>query len=196
MASVWENNCRIQIFARGTFGWEIGENFPVSFDQTKLIPFLCGETAGVAEKPRDAKILIGRAVSGMAYQIFDRMSFHVVEADHCISLLLDRIRSKIEEAERKEDESATQKNARPQETKIPGQYFLNLTVLQQRAPDVSSKMALPPLFDSTPFDRLTVLCQHLPPWLTPYANGKGWCLENGPAKNGAQRVTVVSCCRS
>lgn len=196
-ASVWDDASRIQIYTYGAAGWKARESIPVRFDRTKKFGILRGEITDVAEKLGDAKILVGKSVSGLVYQIFDRMGFQVIEADRFSKRLLDRILSEIEEANdlRKDAESAAEKAALPAETETPGHFFLNLVELQQKAPNISSKMALQPFFDTTPFDRLAILCSHLPPWLTPYVEDKGWHLERQATENGAEQVTVFTCCR-
>lgn len=197
LASPWENGCAIQVFFRGELGWEEGESFQISFDWAKPALSLREDITRLAEKLGDAKILVGNMVSGLSYQIFDRMGFQVIEAD-CFSLrLLDQVLKEADEAGRREnDEDTIRKSAGPREMEITGQYFLDLIALQQKAPDISSKMALQPFFENTPFDQLGILCRHMPPWLTPYAAGKGWRVESRPAENGAESVTVFSgCCR-
>lgn len=191
-ASIWDDACRIQVFTHGSAGWEAQESVPIRFDRTKPFASLRGEITETAEKLGDAKILVGKSISGLAYQIFDRTGFQVIETDRFSPRLLDRILNEIGDADRRrKDEEAT---ALPRETEIPGHFFLSLIELQQKSPDISSKMALQPFFDTTPFDRLTVLCRHLPPWLEPYISGKGWHLESRTAENGAEQVTVFTGC--
>jgi Fe-only nitrogenase accessory protein AnfO len=194
--SIWDDACRIQIFTHGTAGWEARESVPIRFDRTKPFASLRGEITDTAEKLGDAKILVAKSVGGLAYQIFDRMGFQVIETDRFSPRLLDRISSEMDEADRlrKDEEAVGRKVALPRETEMPGHFFLNLIELQQKAPDISSKMALQTFFDTTSFDRLTVLCRHLPPWLKPYIDGKGWRLENRAAENGAEQVTVSTGC--
>lgn len=192
-ASVWDEASRIQIYSHGAAGWEARESVSVRLDQEEPFPVLRDEITGIAEKLGDAKILVGKSVSGLAYQIFDRMGFQVIETDRFSPRLLDRILSEIDAAELRRRSSET--SALPRETKIPGRFLLNLIELQREAPDISSKMALQPFFDTTPFDQLTIVCRHLPPWLKPYVSGKGWCLENCTTQTGAEQVTVWTDCR-
>ena len=194
--SIWDDACRIQIFTNGAAGWEAGESVPIRFDRTQPFMSLRAEITETAKKLGDAKILVGKSVSGLAYQIFDRMGFQVIEANRFSPRLLDRILNEIDEADRcgKDEEETGRKAALPRETETPGHFYLNLIELQQKAPDISSKMTLQPFFDTTPFDRLTVLCRHLPPWLKPYIDDKGWHLESRAAENGAEQVTVSTGC--
>jgi Fe-only nitrogenase accessory protein AnfO len=195
-APIWGDACRIQVFTHEAAGWEARESIPIRFDRTKPFASLRGEITEIAEKLGDAKILVGQSISGLAYQIFDRMGFQVIETDRFSPRLLDRIWNEIGEADRRraDEEATVRKAALPRETEIPGQFFLSLIELQQKSPDISSKMALQPFFDTTPFDCLTVLCRHLPPWLEPYISGKGWHLESQTAENGAEQVTVFTGC--
>lgn len=197
-ASVWDDAVRIQIYTRGSDGWEADKSIPIRFDRTRPFAALRSEMIGVAEKLGDAKIFVGKSVCGLAYQIFDRMGFQIIETDRFSPRLLDRILNEIDESDRcrKEEEAKSGKAALPAETETPGFFFLNLIELQRKKPDISSKMALQPFFDTTPFDRLTILCHHLPPWLTPYISGKGWSLENRMTEAGAEQVTIFTdCCR-
>lgn len=195
-ASVWDDASRIQVYTHGAAGWEAHESIPVRFDRARPSANLRGEITNVAKKLGDAKILVGKSVSGLAYQIFDRMGFQVIKVDRFSKRLLDRILSEIDEADRRREneEKKIGKAVQPIETDTPRCFILDLIELQQKAPGVSSKMALQPFFDTARFDRLTILCRHLPPWLEPYISGKGWHLESRTAKNGVEQVTVYTGC--
>jgi hypothetical protein len=188
IAAVGEPGSSIRIYRKDAQGWRTRSSFPTGLDLTSPLPVLRGELTALAAKLGDARILVGRTVGGLVYQIFNRLNFQIVEADHFSPELLDRISVELK-TEKEVSHSAA--DFGPQETEVPGEYFLDLAELQQKLPEISSKIALQPFFKETPFMKITVLCRHLPPWIEPYAQGKGWKVKTEPMQNGTVKAVII-----
>ncbi len=112
----------------------------------------------------DCKTAAFGSISGIPYSAFDMAGF-------CIFLLADNNRESIEglleelRQFQEEQSKASQVKAVPEETGVDGVYHFDLIRAQKKNPELSSKKALFPFFESTPFVELKVICTHIPPWL-------------------------------
>lgn len=145
-----------------------------SWRKSDAVPFqpdLSGGLAAIRENIEQmlgafntCRIIITKSLTGIPYQVFDRSGFIVCEAEAFDLELLDIIQTDliIQDEEAKEDELLLSNT--PQETDVPGYYFIDLTQVQRKHPEMSSKMALLPFLKDTPFYTLEVVCDHIPPW--------------------------------
>jgi Fe-only nitrogenase accessory protein AnfO len=195
IASVWEDEITLRVFSPCLNGWKEREEYHFSWDHRKPISFLRSEIAALAEKLKDADVIVGKTINGLFYQIFDRKGFVIIEADRFTPELLDQIAKEVELYNKKaENEAFDWRNARPKEAQQPGFYFLDLSKLQKKAPQVTSKMALQPFFRDTPFLRLTLRCRHVPRWLPSYAEKRDWLIHSKQDDMGMELVTVEPTC--
>jgi hypothetical protein len=108
----------------------------------------------------DARIVLGRSVSGIAYTVLNQMGFHICEMEQFSTECLDDL---VEAIGANNDSGVAAKKPAP--TDEPGQYVFDLSAALAAYPELSSKKILRPFFDSTPFHELKIFCGHLPPWL-------------------------------
>jgi len=112
----------------------------------------------------DCKTAAFGSISGIPYTAFDMAGF-------CIFQLTDNNTESIEgllkelRQFQEEQSKASQVKAFPEETGVEGVYYFDLVRAQEKNPELSSKKALFPFFESTPFVELKVMCTHIPPWL-------------------------------
>lgn len=180
----------LSLFKREDAGWKAVRQVPVELpDFTAPSDFrdrLRGLIDAVGE---DCRILAGRNISGLAFNVFDRMGFYIFDIIEISDACFDGILSDIEAG----DEAArirreTLENARPVETDTPGHYYLDLIMLQDSNPDVSSKKAIRTFLEDTPFLELELRCSHLPPWM----EDMGYEIRTSPSSGGAVKATVIN----
>lgn len=140
-------------------------------DAVPFSPDLSGGLAAIRENIQQmigafnaCKIIITKSLTGIPYQVFDRSGFIICESDDFDLDLLDAIQADLisQDEDAAEDELLLANT--PTETDTPGYYFIDLTQVQKKHPDMSSKMALLPFIKDTPFYSLEVVCDHIPPW--------------------------------
>ena len=172
-------------------------------DAVPLHPDLSGGLAAIRENIQQllgafnaCKIIITKSLTGIPYQVFDRSGFIICEAEAFDLDLLDAIQADllIQDEEAKEDELLLSNT--PSETDVPGYYFIDLTQVQKKHPEMSSKMALLPFLKETPFYALEVVCDHIPPWFDhklPEMN-LSYILKNSAEqnKNDSAKHVVIS----
>lgn len=173
MAVFYDNTNRIARFdemtnfvfyTKSDDGW--GKSYP--------IPFSCDLSGGLASIRdnislmlgafNDCRIIITQSITGIPYQVFDRSGFIICESEAFDPELLDTIQADLISQDEEANEDARLLAKIPEETDIPGYYRFNLSQVQKKHPEISSKMALLPFLKETPFYALEVVCDHIPPW--------------------------------
>jgi Fe-only nitrogenase accessory protein AnfO len=177
---------QIQIYVWAAQGWRIQNTIPCLIDGSSADALRTSLKAAVAPLSGD-HILLARSIGGLAYHILDQMGFAIFEASDLSEALLDDMARDVEAARRTETE--TPLPPYPVETEHPGHYSLDLIRLLQAYPDISSKRAIQP-FLSGPFQSLTVLCGHIPPWIPDQADQWDITYVSEPNPEGGIRLTL------
>ncbi|MDO9491945.1 Fe-only nitrogenase accessory AnfO family protein [Acetobacterium sp.] len=145
-------------------GWGKSDPIPFSCDLSGGLASIRENISQMLGAFNDCRIIIAKAIIGIPYQVFDRSGFIICESEDFDLELLDAIQADLisQDGEAKEDASLLAQT--PEETDVPGYYRFDLTQVQKKHPEMSSKMALLPFLKETPFYALEVVCDHIPPW--------------------------------
>lgn len=160
----------MMVFEKRKNDWVPRKEIPYHIDLSTNLQEIRNQARNLITKLDDCKIIVSQSITGLVYNVFDRMGFHIFEVAAFQPAMFDEILTDIhhntENIQRNEAIPTT-----PIET-VDGIFFLDLIQLQINRPDISSKKALQPFLNSTPFIKLDILCSHLPPWLenTEYKN--------------------------
>lgn len=140
-------------------------------DRVPFQPVLSGEIATIRENInkmiedfKTCKIIIAKSLTGIPYQIFDKSGFIICESEAFDLDLLEAIQKDLIRNTHDENNNKDLVPPAPGETDQSGYYFLDLTQLKQKHPEMSSKMVLLPFLKNTPFYSLDLVCDHIPPW--------------------------------
>lgn len=158
-ASLFEQGS-INVFINKGNRWELVREIPVSIDKSEGISGIREYLTETAVLLGDTKIIVGREISGLPYNVLDAAGFDIYEIDDEPGEFLDYV------AESREESEAENGDGSPQfvETGIQGDYFINLKEAQNIESGLSSKQILLPFLKGTKFHELKVLCSHIPPW--------------------------------
>lgn len=166
--------------------------------ERKAFPFallLAANTVQLRDQVRNlitkldgCRIIAGRGINGLAYHVLDRMGLHIFEISELNSNVLQGIWDDVEKSEIRpyEDEKVPLSPTPVAE----GIYYLDFIRLQQLHPEISSKRALQPFLQNTPFNRLNLLCSHLPLWFQDPAYKKQYSLRT--KKYGGNLLVSIS----
>jgi len=107
-------------------------------------------------------IFVAGATRGVPYAILEGMGFNIWKSSGDVTQYLDYI-------EEKEQEEKERKNKPPVEPMVIGDirdciFEIDLRVVLDAHRGLTSKSVLIPFFQKTSFNKLTVYCDHLPPW--------------------------------
>jgi Fe-only nitrogenase accessory protein AnfO len=135
----------------------------------------------------DCRAIVGRNISGVAYNLLDQSGFRIYEADSLSPGLLDEIAAEqVRSAENQPVDAPTV----PQEGPEPGLYAFNLAAAMAAHPGLTSKKALLPFFERTPFFKLQLYCRHRPPWFDLYFPAHGLAYTQTAREDGVL-VTIT-----
>lgn len=179
----------ISLYENKGASWFVSKSILVCINFRMELSLVRKEIQKLIAELDDCKIIVGKSISGLAYQMFDQMGFDIFEIDEFSPTIFDKIIFDIKISSVSKDDSTIP--LIPMETNIPGVYFLDLITLQQQNPEVSSKMALQPFLTSTPFLQLDVNCVHLPLWIEKFVTEKGMELKSENMINGEIQASIT-----
>lgn len=182
----------IVVYEKSPTGWQERKVFPFALRQGKNMDELRNDIRNLITKLPDCRIIAGKSIQGLAYQVFNRMGFHIFEIsslqeDTFDGIVLDTDLT-ASQAEKPELPSlSAQKSAKKTGEGI---FYLDLIELQTSYPEISSKKALQPILAAPDFKKIDVLCSHIPLWLETPAYKKAFSLRT--KKYGQNLLLSVS----
>lgn len=182
--SPFEKGSFINIYNKNNTQWQLFKEVRYYINTNMSLSDLRENIKSLIMELEDCKIIIGKVMSGLAYNIFDRNGFAIFEAKDITSSVLDDIYNEVSSL-KAEAANSKQITLSPVQTEENGVFYINLIELQTKHPEISSKKALKPFLETTPFYRLEVICSHIPPWfdiILPELNLSYSIEENGDNK--------------
>lgn len=159
----FETGRALKIYSNENGSWDFEKEVPYFIDIGLSPNEIRKQLKQIISEIGDCRIITGKSVSGLPYNILDRMGFAIFEAETLTAGLLDDIMNELEQYE-KEKSSMSGCPTSPVPTEMEGVYFLNLIDLQEKHPEISSKKALQPFIEANLFYQLEVIVSHVPPW--------------------------------
>lgn len=164
-----ENCCTVIVYHHRENNWKSVEEIQWQAGALTGADHIRSKIHILAEQLGNCRVIAGKKINGLPYQIFDRKGFHIFETQSAVSSeLFDSIREDLAESLKKAKEAAKKQASIPTTPHSPesnGIYYLNLIELQDAFPEISSKKALKSFIETTDFTELRLICRHLPPWL-------------------------------
>ena len=152
----------VKILQKTSADWQTEKMLPINL-QVKSTDELRMRIRNLVNEMPECKILLSAGISGIPYHVFDKMGFAIFEAPAVSDSLLNDI---IKDVVISKDELAADSLIPRSPVEIAdGSYYLEYLLIERKHPEITTKKALLPFFDSTPFFSLTVRLSHLPPWL-------------------------------
>jgi hypothetical protein len=165
--------------------WRRGETFSPRLDWSTLHSL----RAGVSELMRllgSCRILAAKKINGVPYAMLTQSGYALFEIQEISVEILDGIVGDVRESI---GDSRSALPIYPVATDMEGFYFLDLVLLQEQRPEISSKMALRDFLATRRFVEVEVTCSHFPPWLETFLPAHGLsCMEK--ISNGIRRYVI------
>lgn len=152
------------VFGKESEGWQMVREIRYALDTTSDMAGMRDNIRNIISELGDCKIIVGKTISGLSYNIFDRLGFEIFEADSVSEDLMEEILNELEAEAAEVSDYSKSSPTEPVMTSDEGVYFLNLIQLQEKHPEISSKKALQSFIETAVFYRLDVICSHIPPW--------------------------------
>ena len=164
-----ENCSTVIVYHHKESSWEAVAEIQWQTGALTCVEHIRSKLHMLAEQLGDCRVIAGKKINGLPYQVFDRKGFHIFETQGTVSPeLFDSIREDLTETLEKAQEAAKKQASiptTPHSPKSNGIYYLNLIELQESFPEISSKKALKSFMETAEFTELQLICRHLPPWL-------------------------------
>lgn len=164
--SAFESGTSLLVFSPVEKVWQAVDEIKYRFNTASSVSEIRDSIRTTILKLEDCRTIIGKTVTGLPYNILERMGFEIFEADVLSERLLEEIDRELQadSAKAAEADSVHATPTSPVPTLTTGVYHLNLIELQEKYPEISSKKALQSFIETTPFYKLEVVCSHIPPW--------------------------------
>lgn len=174
---------KIVIYEKKESGWLPSYEVKNYLKQKESIPQIREFIKELILELKDCKILVASILTGIPFMMLDKEGFMICEAEEVSDRLFKEIAydyAKLEQ-EKLQLQKTPQKDypSKPFETKEKGIFELDLGILQECHPQISSKMAIIPFLKSETFYQLNIYCDHVMPWL-----------EHNPAMQGYQYEVI------
>ncbi|MDD2214027.1 MAG: Fe-only nitrogenase accessory AnfO family protein [Oscillospiraceae bacterium] len=191
----------VQIFTRVNGSWQLSQDIPWRLDSSSVAADIRDQIRSLVLELGDCRIIAAAELSGLPYYVFDRMGFAIFEITQIGDAVLDHVWADTQNSRNSGQilppavapASPADAPASPADAPAapaaclkegpPGSFWLDLKLLQQQHPEISTKQALLPLLrQRQSFRRLTIIYSHLPPWLDQElaAQNLGYKSEAGP----------------
>ncbi len=188
--STFEDGAFFLVFDRQSGQWQVREEIAFSLDTAAPISDIRDSIRTIILKLEDCNTLLVKSVSGLPYNILERMGFDIFEAEAFSNSLLEDIRSELDEAANASAAPSSSAPTSPVPTGVEGVYFLNLIELQEEHPEISSKKALQSFIEISPFYKLEVICSHIPPWFDTILPQRKLAFTSDEIEKNKLKVTI------
>lgn len=125
------------------------------------------KTLELVKKLGDCRVIAGKNITGVIYNIFDSEGFIISELNVFTEEELEYLYSQIEEQlkgmEREREEARLIPTA-PFETEVKGDYFFDFSLLKNTGTNHSSKSTILPFLNTADYRHLEIICDHVMPW--------------------------------
>jgi Fe-only nitrogenase accessory protein AnfO len=157
----------VEVFLKRGGEWEVIQKIEVVLEDSMGVSEVRQEAARIAKALGDCRLIVGKKVYGMAYNVFEAMKFAIWEIEGRPETFLDEIVEAEEAYVRQETNKENEKlNEESYIKKLSeGHYLIDLLYMQSLDRSISSKQAIIPFLEKQPFDRLDIVCTHIPPWI-------------------------------
>jgi Fe-only nitrogenase accessory protein AnfO len=156
----------IAIYEEDGGEWKVLNRFENKACTAKGIAAVRMAVADTVKQLGDVKILIASEVPGIAFGTFQAAGFEIFIVENNSMDVLDSVKKEmleiIEEQKEKPGEFDIMQFLEPGTNK--GDFCLNIEAILLKNPDLTSKKILIPYLKKGEFNRLDVICSHLPKW--------------------------------
>jgi hypothetical protein len=114
----------------------------------------------------DCQTVAFKEIFGIPFTVFDKAGCNIFSIeDDSLEQLMEIENDILALEEEKKKRVKMGSSMVPVETDTPGVYFFDMIKAQEKYPEITSKKALKPFFDTVPFMELRFISAHMPPWI-------------------------------
>jgi Fe-only nitrogenase accessory protein AnfO len=146
--------------------WKVLNRFENKVCNAKGIAAVRMAVADTVKQLGDVKILVASEIPGIAFGVFQAAGFDIFLVENSVLDVLDSVKEEmlevIEKRQEKPCEFDIMQFMEPGINK--GDFSLNMEEILLKNPELTSKKILIPYLKNGEFNRLDVICSHIPKW--------------------------------
>jgi Fe-only nitrogenase accessory protein AnfO len=151
----------IKVFSKDREEWKVVREIPFEINKLASPTLIRAKLKDILELLAKCRVIAAREVKGMVYTILDGNRFNIWNVEGNPTGFLDYIYEK-EEQEKKEKVKSNDKITPKQISE--GNFYIDLKEIMENNEKVTSKQVLLPFLSSNKFDKLEIICSHMPKW--------------------------------
>jgi Fe-only nitrogenase accessory protein AnfO len=165
--TTFDKEAVVEVFLKKGGEWEVIQKIEVVLEESMGIAEVRQEAVRIAKALGDCRLIVGKKVYGMAYNVFETMKFAIWEIEGRPETFLDEVVEQEEAYVRQKMDKANEKLTEESYIKKldEGHYLIDLLHIQSLDRSISSKQAIIPFLEKQLFERLDIVCTHIPPWI-------------------------------
>ena len=173
MTTLLNKPCQLIIFRKQEGFWRIERKLALNLGEAGGLAELRVRVGEIIKFLAQCSIVLAEAFQGAALHELEKAGVALWEVAGEPEPLLDHILSEEENSTQEQEQTA--KIPFPVlENKGNGRYFISIAQVQRSGGALTSKQVLLPIVQQGSFQKLEVLCTHVPPWLEAEAVNRGW----------------------
>ena len=146
--------------------WKVRNLFENKVCNTKGISAVRMAVADTVKQLGDVKIVVASEIPGIAFGVFQAAGFDIFLVENSVLDVLDSVKKEMLEIIEKRQEKPCKFDImqflEPGMNK--GDFSLNMEEILLKNPDLTSKKILIPYLKNGEFNRLNIICSHIPKW--------------------------------
>ncbi|PKL58641.1 MAG: nitrogenase [Methanomicrobiales archaeon HGW-Methanomicrobiales-4] len=177
----------VVVYSKVQCSWDPVRKMSFSLDQNQGLATLRLKMGDLVAFLGECRIFVTRTASGAIFFELEKARCTVWEIAGRPEEFLDQV---WKDEEDQESDTPTSCADIPVPSEIaPGQYFVSIKDIQGKRPEVSSKQVLQKFIRKGAYQKLEVICDHVPPWIALESDCCGFSMEN--ERLGPSEVRVI-----
>jgi Fe-only nitrogenase accessory protein AnfO len=156
----------IAIYEEDCGEWKVLSRFENKVCNAKGMAAVRTAVADIIKQLGDVKIIVASEIPGVASGTFQAAGFDIFLVENSVLNVLDSIKKEmleaIEERQKEPPKFDIMQFLEPGVSK--GDFSINIEEIMFKNPDLTSKKILIPYLKNGEFNRLDVICSHIPKW--------------------------------
>ena len=179
----------VAVYSRKPGSWEPARIIPFSLDTSQGLTQVRIKMAELVAFLGECRIFVTRVASGAIFFELEKAGCEVWEIDGAPHEFLEQL---WKEKEHSQECVPTVLTDIPAPIEIsPGQYYLSIREIQGKRPEVSSKQVLQKFIRAGKYQKLEVICDHVPPWISLESGSCGFTMESSRVGPGEVKLVLT-----
>lgn len=173
--------------------WKVLNRFENKVCNAKGMAAVRMAVADIVKKMEDVKIIVAGKIPGIASGTFQAAGFDIFLVENSALGVLDSIKKEtlvvIEDRQKESGKFDIMEYLEPGENK--GDFSINIEKIMFKNPELTSKKILTPYLKNGEFNRLDIICSHIPKWFVTDLGIMGFEYETVSESLNRKTVRIV-----